>query len=393
MATQCRVFASRLLFSVVLLGVLAGCTAPASRIPSVATLPALQLSAGTRVTPEQALAGTETPALIELDDAMRAFVDRYVRSAVSPRARLELLHSSLRSGAMHGLEYVPDADGSAQQAFASGRANCLAYANLFVGMARYAGLDADYQLLTLRPDYSRFGTRVAVQQHINVLVRLRNRTLYSIDLDPPPRDAISGSRKLGDREAFALYHNNLAMNYLRNEELQSAYAHALQALTLSPRSAFLWINLGVVYSRSGQVAAAVKNYHQALALNPDAGSAMNNLLVLYSRTGDTRQMNYWKQEVASHRQRNPYYYVSLGEAAARNGELQEAVAHYQSAIARKESDPEFYFSIARLYLQLQKPGLSIEYTEKAIEHAVMMQQRREYEAFLSQLTDPSVALL
>lgn len=393
MSIQSLIFASRLLFTAVLLGGLTGCAATAARVASVASLPALQISAQIQVTPEQALAGVETPALIELDDDMRAFVDRYVRSTASPRARLELLHSSLRSSALFGLDYVPDADGSAQQAFASGTANCLAYANLFVGMARYAGLDADYQLLTLRPDFSRFGSRVAVQQHINVLVRMRDRTLYSVDLDPPPRDVISGSRRLGDREAFALYHNNLAMNHLRNDELRLAYAQALQALALSPRAEFLWINLGVVYSRAGQLAAAAQSYHQALALNPDAGSAMNNLLVLYSRAGDAGQASYWEQEVAAHRQRNPYYYVSLGEAAARNGELQEAVAHYQSAIARKESDPEFYFSIARLYLQLQQPGLSIEYTEKAIEHAVMMQQRREYEAFLSQLTDPSLALL
>ncbi|WP_279246707.1 tetratricopeptide repeat protein [Candidatus Litorirhabdus singularis] len=391
MAIQYGRFRTRLLLSTLVL--LAGCAATFTPVPAVNSLDALQVSADRKVTPEQALANIELPALIELNDDMRDWVDRYVRSARNPRTRLELLHSSLRSGALHGLDYDVDADGSAQQAFVNGKANCLAYANLLVGMARYAGLDADYQLLTLRPDFSRFGTRVAVQQHVNVLVTLRDSSRYSVDLDPPPRDAVSASRALKDREAFALYHNNLAMNYLRSDDLEPAYGHALQALSLSPQSEFLWINLGVVYSRSGQISASAQSYHQALALNPDAGSAMNNLLVLHSRAGDTRQADYWEQAVADHQQRNPYYYVSLGEAAALNGELDEALVHYQEAIARKDSDPEFYFSIARLYLELQQPQLSIEYAEKAIEHAVLMQQRREYEAFLSQLTDATLAAL
>ena len=155
----------------------------------------------------------------------------------------------------------------------------------------------------------------------------------------------------------------------------------------------MWINLGVIYSRAGQTEASAQSYHQALALNPDAGSAMNNLLVLHSRQGDLQQVSHWEQEAAAHRRRNPYYYVSLGEAAALEGEFEAAVAYYQTAIDRKDTDPEIYFSIARLYLQMEQPQQSIEYAEKAIEHAVMRQQRREYEAFLRRLTDPAVALL
>ena len=226
----------RLLFSAWVLAVLAGCAVTMQHPPAITTLPALQVSAQVLITPQQALAEGDTLALLALNAEMREFVDLYVRGVVNPRSRLELLHSSLRSGALHGLEYDPDADGSAQLAFESGQANCLAYANLFVAMARYAGLNANYQLLTLRPYFSRFGTRVAVEQHVNVQVRLRDRSLYSVDLDPPPRDAITHTRKLADKDAFALYYNNLAMQQLQNEELKSAFTQILQALVLSPRA-------------------------------------------------------------------------------------------------------------------------------------------------------------
>ena len=85
------------------------------------------------------------------------------------------------------MRYDMSADGTAAEAFASGRANCLSYAHLFVALARYAGLDANYQSLTLRPEWSRHGDRVALRQHVNVRVDLRGGEQYMVDIDPVSR--------------------------------------------------------------------------------------------------------------------------------------------------------------------------------------------------------------
>jgi Flp pilus assembly protein TadD len=334
-----------------------------------------------------------TPDLLALSDEMKDFADRYVMTANSPRQRMHMLHRSLRSNALLGIEYDPEADGTAAQAFARGRANGLTYTHLFISMARYAGLDARYQSLTLRPEWARFGTRVSLRLHVNVLVRLRRNEHYMVDIDPVQRDTVADSRLLGDEEAFALHHNNLAMARLREEKIGGAYAQAVKAVSLSPGTDYLWVNLGVIYKRAGQAAAAENSYLTAIDLNPDSRSAMNNLVLMHSESGNTERADYWERQVIKHRQRNPYYYIYLGEKAEEAGDYQAAIAHYRTAIKRKDSDAEFYFRLAKLYLTLEQRRRSIHFAQEAIERSRMAGEREEYQAFLDRIEGRSLAQL
>jgi Flp pilus assembly protein TadD len=333
-----------------------------------------------------------TPDLLAMNDDMRDFVDRYVTTARSPRQRLKLLHSSLRSSALLDIDYDPGADGTAAEAFARGTANCLTYAHLFVAMARYAGLDAHYHSQTLRPQWSRYGTRVALRQHVNVLVRLRREEHYLIDIDPVSRDIVAATRILDDTDAFALYHNNLAMSNLSKERVSAAYAHAVKAVAMSPETDYLWVNLGAIYSRSGQPEAASESYLTAISLNADSQSAMNNLVVLFNRNGNKEAAAYWEQQVAQHRHNNPYYYMYLGEQAEIAGDLQLAITHYRDAIKRQDNDPELYFRLGKLYLTLDDPRRSARYVEMAIQRARVVGEREEYQAFLDQIEGRTLAL-
>ena len=334
-----------------------------------------------------------TPDLLALTDEMRDFVDRYVLTLRSPRQRLNMLHSSLRSSALLAIDYDPEADGTAAQAFERGAANCLSYAHLFVSLARYAGLDAHYQMLRLRPEWSRYGTRIALRQHVNVLVRVRRNEHYMVDIDPVQRDRVADARLLADEVAFALHHNNLAMARLRSDQVEGAYAHAIQAVRLSRDTDYLWVNLGVIYNRAGQADAAERSYLTAIEINPDSHSAMNNLMVLHNHLGNVERAAFWEQQVTQHRKRNPYYYVYLGEQAEKAGEFEAAIAHYRAAIQRKDSDAEFYFRLGKLYFALEQPGRSIHYVKKAIERSQMAGEREEYQAFLDRIEGRSVAQL
>jgi len=334
-----------------------------------------------------------TPDLLALTDDMREFADRYVLTARTPRLRLNLLHSSLRSGALLGVDYDPEADGTAAQAFERGVANCLSYAHLFISMARYAGLDARYQSHSLRPEWSRYGTRVALRQHVNVSVRTRGMQRYMVDIDPIQRHTIADTRLLADEDAFALHHNNIAMISLRNDRVEDAYVHAIKAVSMSSNTDYLWVNLGTIYSRAGQPEAAQRSYLTAIELNPDSRSAMNNLVVLHSRQGNVERAALWEQQVSRHRERNPYYYVYLGEQAELAGDFQAAIGHYRAAIQRKDSDAEFYFRLGKLYVSLEQPRRGVEYVRQAIERARLVGEREEYQAFLDRIQGRSVAQL
>jgi Flp pilus assembly protein TadD len=370
---------------------LAGCAGSPLFYPDVHGLE--PLDTGThRLTPTDALSMTTTPDLLALDQDMRDFARRYVHSIGTERQQLKTLQRSLLSPAMRGVEYAADADGTAAEVFRDRRANCLSYAHLFVAMARHVGLNASYHAMEMRPDWARHGERVARRQHVNVLVELRSGEQYLVDIDPVARTAVAGTRRISDAQAFALYHNNLAMEALLEDDTTVAYAEAVRALDLSGRTEYLWVNLGAIYRRAQQSAAAEESYVTALRLKPESSSAMNNLAVLYQADGRTEEARYWEEQVASYRRRNPYYHSFLGLEAARDGDYEGATRHYLEAISLKDEDADFYYQLGRLYYQLQQPDNSIRYLEKAIERARLRADRDTYRAFLAQVTEQRLAL-
>ena len=361
---------------------LAACATTTANLPAVTTLPPLQTGSG-ELAPDAALVRTDTPPLLAISDDMRDFVDDYVVG--SQRQRLRSLHQGLQSPAMVGVDYDPLADGTASEVFHSGAANCLSYAHLFVAMARYAGLDARYLSVSLRPEWSRHGKQIAVRQHVNVAVRLRNGEEYVVDIDPVSRSRIAGANLLDDDEAAALYHGNLAMDALLQQDLEVAYAHAIRALYLGPRIDWLWVNLGAIYRQTEQNLAAEEMYRVALRINPDSRSAMNNLAVLFDALGDREQSMFWQKLVLERQVQNPFYHYHLGETAEAAGDLDTALAHYLEAIELKKSQAEFYFRVAQLYLAREQREESRRYALKAIEHARMVGERTEYRSFLNNL--------
>ncbi|MEE4661728.1 MAG: tetratricopeptide repeat protein [Halieaceae bacterium] len=368
---------------------LLGCAHQRLAALDVAKLPPLQVDSDSVLAPTQALAATDTPALLELGPDMRDFVDRYVQG--DQRQRLRTLHRSLLSPALVGIEYDPAMDGTAAEIFEAGAANCLSYAHLFIALARYAGLDAHYLSLSLRPEWSRHGSKIALRQHVSVEVALRNGERYVVDIDPVSRERIAHAEVLTDRQAFALYHGNLAMQTLFSGDAPAAYGDALRAVSLAPDIDFLWANLGALYRQQGQDDVAEQLYLTALEVNPDSRTAMNNLAVLYRSRGDQVQADAWAARVERRRQQNPFYHYYLGETAEAGAEYEKALSHYQQAIVLRRSEAEFYFRVARLYLQLGQREASRLYVQQAIAHARLAGERESYEAFLRALNGDSLA--
>lgn len=347
----------------------------------------------TTYSPQAALQEAGSTDLLALTPEMKQFADRYIRVGNNDLMRLRLLHRSLRSSGMVGIEYDPHADGTAAQAFESGQANCLSYAHLFVALARYLGLRVRFQSLSLRPEWSRHGDRVALRQHVNVVVILRGNEKYMVDIDPVQRARVTKVEELTDEQAHALHDNNLAMTLLLRGELAGAWSHAVQALGQSPDTDYLWVNLGAIYRMAGQDAAAEQSYYTALHINPNSNPAMNNLMVLYDNRGEIEKAQLWEERVESHRKRNPYYYAHLAEVAWNEGHLEAALAYYMQALSRKKDDADLYFRVGKLYMSMNQPENGVRYVELAIKHARLVGEREAYEAYLDGINRDALAAL
>jgi Flp pilus assembly protein TadD len=365
---------------VLIAGCLSACTTTDFSTSPTANLPPLQLP-DYLVTAEQAYERTPTPDLLAVDQDMREFVQRYTGDVRQERQRLMMLHRAIRGAAILGMEYDPQADGAARDIFRRGSANCLAYATLFVALAREAGLNASYQRLEVRPQWARQGERLVVRMHVNALVSLRGTEQYMVDIDPLPSRDIVAAHPISDTEAAALHHSNLAMSALADHDTEQAWLHAVRALQLSPGTAHLWVNLGVVYRANGQHNDAERSYLHALQLDPGEQSAMNNLVVLYGIEGRQSERALWAMRVARYREENPYYHAWLGDEAAGAGDWSRAVNHYERALALAPDDSQLLFDLGQSHEQLGEFAIASGYLQRAIatatEHADITVYRQQ----------------
>jgi Flp pilus assembly protein TadD len=362
------------------------CTAvqPAAT-PDAAALAPLSLEEGRRLTPAQALQQVETPDLLALNDDMRDFVQRYTADSNGRRQSLHSLHQAVKSPGALGIEYDPFAEGGAIEAFRRGSANCLSYASLFVALAREAGLDADYQWLEVRPQWSRLGERVAVQLHVNAVVNTGRGEQYMVDIDPPPTREITGSRRLSERQAQSLYHNNLAMAALGREQLDEAWRQLVKALALSPELGMLWVNLGAVYRQAGQWEPAEQAYLQALALEPGDRSAMTNLIVLYDLQGRTDEAARWSERVERYRKNNPFYHAWLGDQAAAEDDWRSALRHMRRALGLAPGDSNLLYTAGVIHHRLGQAEAAEDMIAEAMEQATLSRDREYYRVQLEAL--------
>ena len=366
------------LLAISLVALLGACTTVSDSHRRVAQLPPLQQDDGTL--PVTSVSGRlVTPDLLELDEEMREFARRYAGDIRSSRQRLVSLHQAVRGNATLGIRYDPQAGGSARDAYHRGSANCLTYASLFIALAREVGLDARYQWLNVRPQWTRSGERVMLRLHVNVDVKVDRSQRFMVDIDPLQPGNIAGSRRLSDTDAQALYHSNIAMEALAEEELEPAWLHAVRALQLSPDMAHLWVNLGVVYRVAGQNRDAEDSYQYALQLDPGEHSAMNNLVILYEMEGREDERDFWQGQVERYRRDNPYYYASLGDQAIDAGLWQKARELYEKAVALSPDDSRLLYTLGLTHYELGDRMQAADYLRQAIEAASLYSEIKRYE--------------
>jgi len=368
------------------LSFLAACASNTTHIDALANLSPLEFD-GRTISVNDVATLVPTPDLLGVDGDMKQFVETYTGELYSDRQRMNHLHQSITSSAILNVEYAADAEGVAREVFHRGTANCLSYANLFVALAREAGLHANYQWVKVRPQWSRVGERVAVRLHVNVIVTLRHGEEYIVDIDPLPPSERTGNRVLSDVDAMALYHNNIAMAALARNEIDQAWIQAVRALQLSPKMSLLWVNIGAIYRVAGQHEDAQSSYFTALALNSGDRSAMNNLVVLYNLDGNEEQAKYWSDQVARYRTNNPWYHAWLGDKAGEAGDWSQALMHYSDARRRDPQDGRLQYAVGLIYYQLGDLTEARRYVAMAIETVskTVGLRRSELEGYQMQL--------
>lgn len=290
---------------------------------------------------------------LELSTEMKQFVDNQLAGRSFDEDRAWVLAYAMLDPYILDFTYDPSVTMTAKEAFRTRRGNCLTFSNMFIAMARHAGLNAWYREVEIDPEWNSIDETLLVSLHVNAATRDRGKE-YVIDVSRRrPREG-ERHRTISDREAEAQFYNNLGAHALVANDLPMAYAYFRKANETLPGLAFIWSNLGVVLNRNGQVEDAILAYQTALELDIRHSVSLNNLYTIYEEQGDLEAAESMAEQVEKNRRHNPYYIHYLAEVAFSERLFDEALDYANRAVRLEDSEYRFYYTLAQLQYQTGK---------------------------------------
>lgn len=318
---------------------------------------------------------------------MADFVDRHIDTGMSTDRKVRELVSAIMDNDNFRVDYE-DNTRTAAETFQDRSGNCLSFTNMFIAMARYTGLEANFQEVDIPPDWSLVGHTFLLSEHINAIVNTVQGSKRMIDFNTQTIDfyvqrlsvdSIYEMHVVSDARAFAHYFNNQGAEYmLQGGNTLLALSAFYESIRQDPEFSSVWVNLGILHRRDGYPEYAEAAYLHALALDSSNLVAMSNLANLYAAEGLVEQADHYRSQVRYHRLKNPYYLYALAGSAVKNGDHEAASDYLNRAIQIRDSEPRFYSLMSVNYFLMGENDAAIQWMTKAEEAAVQMSERERY---------------
>lgn len=152
------------------------------------------------------------------------------------------------------------------------------------------------------------------------------------------------------RTQAAAINTQLALAYMRENNLQAAREKIEKALQQNAKTADTQMAAGFIYDRLGETKKASGHYEQAVRLARNNPDVLHNVAVHLCRKGDfVRGEQYLLQAAASPLYRTPAVaYTNAGRCARENGRLKEAEQHFRQALTINPRQPDALLQMAEI---------------------------------------------
>ncbi len=289
---------------------------------------------------------------LELSPEILSMLDSYIGPRDSKEERLDKLQDILYGEEFLNIQYADEITHTAVEVFSVKQGNCLSVMNLYVAMARYVGLDANFQTVAVQPAWDIRGGLLVLSQHINATGRFNMRRRYVVDFTPEIGLQKLTASIIEDQEARALYFNNLGVEALIEDDFDQALVYFKNALFLDIELSIAWNNIGATYNRLGNREFSEYSYQVAFQKDNTNATAINNLAKFYHNSGNVQLARQYEQATEQFNNRNPYFHFARGNFAYNNNNLNAARISYRKAISLDALEPDFYKALGQVYSEL-----------------------------------------
>ncbi|NQV68616.1 MAG: hypothetical protein HQ498_01185, partial [Pseudohongiella sp.] len=302
-----------------------------------------------------------------ISDEVKHFIDAYINPRDNDEQRVDKLQDLLYGEDYLYIKYVDSKTHTAMEAFNAREGNCLSVINLYVAMARYAGVDAEFQTVEVQPSWDMRGDLLVLSQHINATGRFTMRRRYVVDFTPEIALQQLTAEVVSDQEARSLYFNNLGVESMIAGKPEQALPYFKNSLFLNADLSIGWNNIGAAYNRLGNSKFAEYAYRMAFNHDESNATAINNLSKFYRQNGNPRLAREYESAMRKFNNRNPYFHYVQGSLAFLDNDFEAARDAFHKALRIKKQEPDFYLALASVYLKLGDVKRAQSYTESAEE--------------------------
>jgi ribosomal protein S21 len=313
----------------------------------------------------------------EINDEIRELAVRSVKNMRTDSDKTRAIVNAIISRTGMSISYDWLSNKTAQQVFYEGKGNCLAYTNLFIGMAREVGIDAVYVDVKTIETITKEAEVIVNNGHITAGVRY-GADLRMIDFTRTPEREYFGAKQIDDFEAIANYYNNQGFLYGYFAETAGDLGDNFDpdvaelemyemALDVSPNFHRARNNLGVAFRRRGRVDEAIEQYKLALLTDPKFAEAYSNLGAAYYSVGRVDEAVQQFELAAKSSGSNAYYYHHLGVIEYHQHDYRSALKHFKKAVSRDGSLADARYYMGEAYMKLGEREKAIEAYQKTLE--------------------------
>ena len=176
----------------------------------------------------------------ELNEEMRLWVHDSVPRNLSQTDKLHRLNATLLDPEQWNIEYTWGYTGTAAEVFEDRRANCLAFTNLFLGMAREAGVPVHFLAVERVETFRKEGDLVVVSDHVAVGYGDSHLDLEVFDFSEYRNDSYRDVRRVSDLTAIAMFHSNRGAEALQRGDVRDALEWLKTAVSIDPEMVHGW---------------------------------------------------------------------------------------------------------------------------------------------------------
>jgi tetratricopeptide (TPR) repeat protein len=303
----------------------------------------------------------------EIDDEIRQLARQAAGNAYSDTQKVEAIVDAIINLGGFSISYDWLSNKTAKEVFREGKGNCLAYTNLFVGMARSVGVDAVYADVMFSERLTREAEIIVKSTHITAAVTLPGG-LTLIDFTKTPERKYTAFRPIDDLEAIANFYNNQGFLYgyftERGDVDFDPLAKELQmyhlALEILPTFERARNNLGVALRRRGRIDEAIEQYKLAIQQNPQYVEAHSNLGTAYLHQGRTEEALKEYRRAAENAGPDGYVHERLGATFLRLGRYQEAIKELRKALSKEPALADAHYHLGECYRALGDEKKALE---------------------------------